>query len=68
MTEISTDLQEDIVLEESVEIYDGLPEPNLHVLIILKESYFNIPLLNSLRRAVIAYGYAGMQKATGCAF
>jgi hypothetical protein len=39
MTEIATDLQEDIFLEETVEIYDRLPEPNLHVLIILKEPH-----------------------------
>lgn len=42
MTEISTDLQEGIVLEETVEIYDGLPEPNINVLIILKEPYLII--------------------------
>jgi hypothetical protein len=34
MTEISTDLQEYIVLEETVEIYDGLPEPNLHLVFV----------------------------------
>jgi hypothetical protein len=39
MTEISTDLQEDIDLEEAVEIYDDLTEPNLHVLIKLKVPY-----------------------------
>jgi hypothetical protein len=39
MTEISTDLQEDVLLEETVKICDGLPEHNLHVLIIFKEPH-----------------------------